>query len=33
MGISQLEPIESLKVTKAGLSEETQVVLLKPASA
>lgn len=33
MGISHLEPIESLKVTKAGLSEETQVVLLKPASA
>jgi len=33
MGISSLEPIDSLKVTKAGLSEETQVVLLKLAQA
>jgi L-ascorbate metabolism protein UlaG (beta-lactamase superfamily) len=28
MGIGQLEPIDSLKVSKAGLSDETQVVLL-----
>jgi L-ascorbate metabolism protein UlaG (beta-lactamase superfamily) len=28
MGIGQLEPIEVLKVSKAGLSEETQVILL-----
>ncbi|HSB90564.1 MAG TPA: MBL fold metallo-hydrolase, partial [Anaerolineales bacterium] len=33
MGISSLEPIDSLKVTKGGLSEETQVVLLKQAQA
>jgi L-ascorbate metabolism protein UlaG (beta-lactamase superfamily) len=29
MGIGQLEPIGVLKVSKAGLSEETQVVLLE----
>jgi L-ascorbate metabolism protein UlaG (beta-lactamase superfamily) len=29
MGIGQLEPIEVLKVSKAGLSEETQVILLQ----
>jgi L-ascorbate metabolism protein UlaG (beta-lactamase superfamily) len=29
MGIGQLEPIDVLKVSKAGLSEETQVVLLE----
>jgi L-ascorbate metabolism protein UlaG (beta-lactamase superfamily) len=29
MGITNLEPLDSLKVTKAGLTEETQVVLLK----
>jgi len=28
MGIGQLEPIDALKVSKAGLSDETQVVLL-----
>jgi hypothetical protein len=28
MGIGQLEPIAVLKVSKAGLSDETQVVLL-----
>lgn len=28
MGIGQLEPIAALKVSKAGLSDETQVVLL-----
>jgi L-ascorbate metabolism protein UlaG (beta-lactamase superfamily) len=28
MGIGQLEPIDALKVSKAGLSEETQVILL-----
>jgi len=28
MGIGQLEPIDSLKVSKTGLSDETQVVLL-----
>lgn len=29
MGISDLEPEESLKVTKTGLTDETQVVVLK----
>jgi L-ascorbate metabolism protein UlaG (beta-lactamase superfamily) len=29
MGINTLEPLDSLKVVKSGLSEETQVVLLK----
>ncbi|HET7010116.1 MAG TPA: MBL fold metallo-hydrolase [Anaerolineales bacterium] len=29
MGISNIEPLDSLKLTKSGLSEETQVVLLK----
>ncbi|HMK09022.1 MAG TPA: MBL fold metallo-hydrolase [Anaerolineales bacterium] len=29
MGIGQLDPIEVLKVAKAGLTEETQVVLLE----
>ena len=29
MGIGQLDPIEVLKVSKTGLSEETQVVLLE----
>jgi L-ascorbate metabolism protein UlaG (beta-lactamase superfamily) len=29
MGITNLEPLDSLKVTKTGLTEETQVVLLK----
>jgi len=33
MGISQLEPIDVLKVSKAGLSEETQVILLERAEA
>jgi L-ascorbate metabolism protein UlaG (beta-lactamase superfamily) len=28
MGLGQLEPVDVLKVSKAGLSEETQVVLL-----
>ena len=32
MGISELEPLPSLKVTKSSLTEETQVVLLEPAS-
>ncbi len=31
MGISELEPLPSLKVTKSSLTEETQVVLLEPA--
>lgn len=31
MGIASLEPLPSLKVTRSGLSEETQVVLLDPA--
>ena len=31
MGIGQLEPIDVLKISKAGLSEETQVVLLERA--
>ncbi len=30
MGIGKAEPQPSLKVTKSGLSEETQVVVLKP---
>jgi hypothetical protein len=32
MGISELEPLPLLKVNKGSLTEETQVVLLKPAS-
>lgn len=31
MGISKQEPLDSLKVTKSSLTEETQVVVLKPA--
>ncbi len=31
MGISSYEPEESVKVTKTALSDETQVVVLKPA--
>lgn len=31
MGISELEPLPSLKVSKSSLTEETQVVLLEPA--
>jgi L-ascorbate metabolism protein UlaG (beta-lactamase superfamily) len=31
MGLADPEPLPSLKVTKASLTEETQVVLLKPA--
>ncbi len=31
MGISDYEPEESLKVTKSGLTDETQVVVLRPA--
>ena len=30
MGIAKQEPLPSLKVTKSGLSSETQVVVLKP---
>ncbi|NIS82029.1 MAG: lactamase [Anaerolineales bacterium] len=30
MGITKQEPLPSLKVTKSGLSEETQVVILEP---
>jgi hypothetical protein len=33
MGISNLEPLDSLKLTKSGLTEETQVVLLKMSQA
>jgi L-ascorbate metabolism protein UlaG (beta-lactamase superfamily) len=33
MGITHLEPIDSLKITKGSLSEETQVVLLQLAQA
>jgi L-ascorbate metabolism protein UlaG (beta-lactamase superfamily) len=29
MGIGQLDPIDVLKLSKTGLSEETQVVLLE----
>jgi L-ascorbate metabolism protein UlaG (beta-lactamase superfamily) len=29
MGISNLEPLDSLRLTKSGLTEETQVILLK----
>lgn len=31
MGISSYEPEESVKVSKTGLSDETQVIVLKPA--
>jgi L-ascorbate metabolism protein UlaG (beta-lactamase superfamily) len=31
MGLSNVDPINSLKVSKSGLSEETQVVVLAPA--
>jgi hypothetical protein len=30
MGINKAEPQESLKVTRSGLGEETQVVVLEP---
>ncbi len=30
MGLSELEPLPSLKVTKSALGEETQVVILEP---
>lgn len=30
MGITKQEPLPSLKITKSGLSEETQVVVLEP---
>jgi hypothetical protein len=29
MGLGQVEPVDVLKVSKAGLSDETQVVLLE----
>jgi len=32
MGLSHVEPLSVLKVTKSGLSEDTQVVVLEPAS-
>ena len=32
MGLSHVEPIPVLKVSKSGLSEDTQVVVLEPAS-
>jgi L-ascorbate metabolism protein UlaG (beta-lactamase superfamily) len=32
MGLTQIEPIPSLKIAKSTLSEETQVVLLQPAT-
>lgn len=33
MGLGQLQPVESLKLTKSGLTDETQVVLLQRAVA
>ena len=32
MGLSHVEPLSVLKVSKSGLSEDTQVVVLEPAS-
>jgi hypothetical protein len=29
MGLGQVEPVDVLKVSKAGLSDETQVILLQ----
>jgi len=32
MGLGKADPVEGLKVTKSSLSEETQIVVLKPAN-